>query len=58
MKEISGVDFAVEKGPRRAGDPAVLISDNSKTRKTLEWEPKFDDIKLICQTALNWEKTV
>ncbi len=58
MKEISGVDFKVEKVPRRAGDPAILISDNSKTKKVLDWKPKFDDIRLICQTALDWEKLV
>ncbi len=58
MKEISGVDFTVDKVPRRAGDPAILISDNSKTKKVLRWEPKFDDIKLICQTALDWEKKI
>lgn len=58
MKEVSGVDFKVEKVPRRIGDPAILISDNSKTKKVLDWTPKYDDIKLICQTALAWEKTV
>ncbi len=58
MKEVSGVDFEVEKVPRRAGDPAVLISDNSKAKTTLGWTPAFDDIKLICKTALDWEKTV
>jgi UDP-glucose 4-epimerase len=57
MKEVSGVDFCVEKVPRRAGDAAVIVSDNSKVRKVLGWEPKYDDIRLICQTALNWEKT-
>lgn len=56
MKEISGVDFKVEKIPRRAGDPAILISDNSKTKKVLAWEPQYDDIRLICQSALAWEK--
>jgi len=56
MKKVSKVDFIVEKGPRRAGDPAVLISDNSKTKQTLQWNPKFDDITRICQTALNWEQ--
>lgn len=58
MKEISGVDFAVEKVPRRAGDPAILISDNSKTKKVLKWKARFDDIRLICQTALAWEKKI
>jgi len=58
MKEVSGVDFKVEKGPRRAGDPAILISDNSKTIEILKWTPAFDDINLICKTALDWEKIV
>lgn len=58
MKEVSGVDFKVETIPRRAGDPAILISDNSKTKKVLGWEPQFDDIRLICQSALEWEKLV
>ena len=58
MKEVSGVDFKVERGPRRIGDPAILISDNTKTKKLLQWTPKYDDIKLICKTALDWEKTV
>lgn len=58
MKEVSGVDFRVEKVPRRAGDPAILISDNSKTKKVLNWSSRFDDIRLICKTALDWEKKI
>ena len=58
MKEVSEVDFKVEKGPRRLGDPAILISDNSKTKTVLQWSPQYDDIKLICQTALAWEKRI
>jgi UDP-glucose 4-epimerase len=56
MKKVSGVDFAVEKGPRRAGDSAVLISDNSKIKSAMGWTPKYDDLELICKTALAWEK--
>ncbi len=58
MKKVSGTDFEVVKVPRRAGDPAVLISDNSKTKKFLDWKPKYDDIGLICKTALDWEKKI
>ncbi len=68
MKEVSGVDFKVDMAPKRAGDPALLISDNSKILNA--WEslkesslktkhPKlfqYDDLKLICKTALDWEK--
>jgi len=56
VKEVSGVNFGVETGPRRAGDPALLISDNSKIRSETSWTPQYDDIKIICQTALAWEK--
>jgi UDP-glucose 4-epimerase len=56
MKKVSGVDFKVEIIPRRAGDPAFLISDNSKIKNVMKWRPEYDDIELICQTALDWEK--
>lgn len=58
MKTVSGVDFTVEKAPRRAGDPALLVSDNTAARTALVWEPKYDDLGLICKTALAWEKKV
>lgn len=57
VKTVSGVNFAVETAPRRAGDPALLISDNTKIKKILQWEPRYDDLALICHTALDWEKT-
>ena len=56
MKRVSGVDFAVEIAPRREGDPAALISDNRKIREEMGWTPKYDDLALICKTALEWEK--
>lgn len=58
MKRVSGVDFPVEMKERRAGDPAMLISDNSKIRNIMHWEPKYDDLELICKTGLAWEKKI
>ncbi|OQX74681.1 MAG: UDP-glucose 4-epimerase GalE [Campylobacteraceae bacterium 4484_4] len=58
MKEVSGVDFPVEIAPGREGDPAALISDNSKIKREMGWEPKYDDLSLICKTALEWEKRI
>ncbi len=58
MKKVSGVDFPVEIKERRAGDPAILISDNRKIREVMEWEPKYDDLELICKTGLEWEKKI
>lgn len=58
MKKISSIDFTVETSPRRSGDPALLISDNTKIKNTLAWLPHYDDLALICKTALDWEKNV
>lgn len=58
VKQVSGIDFAVDTEPRRAGDPAILISDNTQARTMLEWEPCYDDLNLICKTALEWEKKI
>ena len=58
MKKVSGVDFPVEMKERRAGDPAILISDNSKIRNEMGWNPKYDDLELICKTGLEWEKKI
>lgn len=58
VKSVSRVDFTVETAPRRAGDPALLISDNSKIKSAISWEPQYDDLNLICHTALAWEKMI
>ena len=42
--------------PRRAGDPASLVSDNSLIRATLPWKPQFADIDTIVTHALAWEQ--
>ena len=56
VKKVTGVDFKVDNAPRRAGDPALLISNNSKIKSTMNWIPKYDDLALICQSAYLWEK--
>ncbi|MCJ1960832.1 UDP-glucose 4-epimerase GalE [Novosphingobium mangrovi (ex Hu et al. 2023)] len=41
---------------RRAGDPAALVSDNSRIMKTLPWTPRYDDLGTIIEHALAWER--
>jgi len=54
-KKVSGVDFKVEKGERRAGDPPRLVADSSKAKKVLGWEPKRS-LEEIIQSAWNWHR--
>lgn len=56
MRETSGVDFRADIVDRRPGDPAVLIADNAKIKAALAWTPQYDDLPLICETALAWER--
>ncbi|PZU11501.1 UDP-glucose 4-epimerase GalE [Sphingomonas sp.] len=41
---------------RRAGDPDLLVADNSLILETLPWRPKRDDLALIVDHALAWER--
>ncbi|WP_369026793.1 UDP-glucose 4-epimerase GalE [Qipengyuania sp. RANM35] len=42
--------------PRRAGDPGQLISDPSRIRGTLPWQPRYADLDIIVSHALQWER--
>ncbi|MFN7064536.1 MAG: UDP-glucose 4-epimerase GalE [Aquificaceae bacterium] len=56
VKRVSGVDFQVIYGKRREGDPPALVADNTKAKDILRWQPRYDKLDLIIETALNWEK--
>jgi UDP-glucose 4-epimerase len=42
--------------PRRPGDSGALVSDPSRIRATLPWQPQFADLDLIVEHALQWER--
>ena len=56
VKSVSGVNFHVDEGPRRAGDPASITATGEKIRKTLGWVPRHDDLREMVSTALDWER--
>jgi UDP-glucose 4-epimerase len=56
VKSVSGVDFRVDEGPRRAGDPASITATGQKIRATLGWQPRHDDLTEMVRTALDWER--
>jgi len=53
-KMKKGVEIQYKK--RRSGDIAQVYANTMKFRKTLRWKPKYNDIKLIIKSAINWEK--
>lgn len=56
VKAVSGVDFRVDEGPRRAGDPPCLIANCGRIRDVLGFAPRHDDLDTIVATALAWER--
>jgi UDP-glucose 4-epimerase len=53
---VSGAAIPIKEGPRRPGDPAVLVASNAKIREVLGWQPRYDDLGFIVQTAWAWEQ--
>lgn len=56
IKKISGNDFEVKIINRREGDPARLVANNKKILQLMKWKPQYDNLELICKSALTWEK--
>jgi UDP-glucose 4-epimerase len=50
-REITGKEIPVKVGPRRPGDPAVLIAGSEEIKRNLGWSPRFGDLRLIVESA-------
>jgi UDP-glucose 4-epimerase len=55
VEAVIGRSLAVQESARRAGDPPVLISDPSRLKAALGWQPHHDDLSEIIRSALEWE---
>ncbi|MEC5163092.1 UDP-glucose 4-epimerase GalE [Janthinobacterium sp. CG_S6] len=54
-RQVSGRAIGQLAGPRRDGDPAVLVADSTRARKQLQWSPNYADINVIIRHAWAWE---
>jgi UDP-glucose 4-epimerase len=53
-QEVTGLEIPVRIGERRAGDPAVLIAASDKIKSELGWQPEFQDLRVIIESAWAW----
>lgn len=53
-EHVTGKKIAQLMGPRRAGDPAVLVASSDKIRKQLDWTPQFPKLDPIIESAWKW----
>ena len=56
VEKAHGASLNVIEAERRAGDPPTLVAAADKIRSTLGWRPTHEDLDLIVQSSLNWEK--
>lgn len=55
-RKVTGINIKAEIAARRAGDPATLIASSEKAINELGWEPKFNSLETIIETAWKWHK--
>ncbi len=53
-RRVTGKEIPVRMGPRRPGDPAVLIASSDKIKSELGWQPQFQDLGLIVESVWTW----
>lgn len=56
VQRAAGSSFEVHIAPRREGDMPCVIADPTLLKKTLGWTPRHDDLGLIAETSLAWER--
>ena len=54
----TGEELRVRKGPRRPGDPPLLVADAALARRDLNFEPRLSDLSTIVATAWVWHRRV
>ncbi len=55
-KKVTGTNIKETVVPRRAGDPAVLVASSERIQSELKWEPKYNDLAMIIETAWKWHR--
>jgi UDP-glucose 4-epimerase len=56
-ESVTGKNIPVKQMPRREGDPASLVADNSKAKNELGWSPQ-NSLEKSIKTAYSWEKSL
>lgn len=51
---VTGKSIPSKIGPRRAGDPGVLVADATKATRVLGWRPKYGTLDSILRHAWTW----
>jgi UDP-glucose 4-epimerase len=54
VRRVTSRNVPVVVGPRRAGDPAILLAEAVRAHEDLGWRPQFSSIDQMIETAWSW----
>jgi UDP-glucose 4-epimerase len=54
VARVTGRDVPAEVGPRRRGDPPVLVAAAERARDDLGFRPQWQDLDAIVETSVRW----
>lgn len=55
IERVTGRPLAVRMAGRRPGDSSMIVATGQAVRKTLGWQPRFEDLETIVRSAYEWE---
>ena|SRR3989344_4088490 len=55
-RKVTGHKVPAVEMPRRPGDPPKLVADSTKIRKILGWQPKYNTLEAIVESAWHWHR--
>lgn len=53
-ERVTGRQVPIKRGPRRPGDPAVLVAATDRLREQLGWKPSSSSLEQILSSAWRW----
>ena len=57
-RKVTGKNIKAAEADRRPGDPPILVGSSDKAKEKLNWNPKYDKLSKIIETAWNWHKNI
>jgi len=55
-RRVTGREIPVKAGPRRDGDPPVLVASSAKAARELGWRPSRERLETIIESAWSWRR--
>jgi UDP-glucose 4-epimerase len=55
-QQVTGRPVRFTVGPRRPGDPSVLVASSRRIAQALGWSPERQDLRMIVESAWRWQE--